>query len=220
MIEMPDQSKTWEYENNFYLSCDKSRLSKVFAQYELFKMISGLPGAVVECGVFKGASLARFAMMRSLFGGDTSRRIIAFDAFGRFPETAFADDIAWRRMFVDTAGEEGVSVGQMREILARKGCGDNVTLVEGDITKTLPQYCAEHPELRVALVNLDTDIHEPAVVVLDHLWPRLVSGGVMILDDYGVVPGETKAVDEYFAGSGMRIRKFDFAATPSFIVKP
>ncbi len=61
MITLPDFQKAFEYENNFYLSCDNTRLSKILAHYELFKMARELPGAIVECGVFKGTSLVRFA---------------------------------------------------------------------------------------------------------------------------------------------------------------
>ena len=63
-MHLPDFSKAFEYENNFYLSCDNTRLSKIIAHYELFKMTMHLPGAIVECGVFKGASLVRFAGFR------------------------------------------------------------------------------------------------------------------------------------------------------------
>jgi hypothetical protein len=75
VIALPDLSLRWEYENNFYLSCDVTRISKILAHYELFKMTNELPGAVVECGVFKGASLVRFAAFRDLLGSPYSRAI-------------------------------------------------------------------------------------------------------------------------------------------------
>ena len=59
MINLPDFSKAFEYENNFYLSCDNSRIAKLLAHYELYKMVVNIPGAIVECGVFKGTSLTR-----------------------------------------------------------------------------------------------------------------------------------------------------------------
>ena len=68
MIELPDFEEAFSYENNFYLSCDITRLSKLLAHYEIFKIARDCPGEIVEGSVFKGASIARFAMMRSLFG--------------------------------------------------------------------------------------------------------------------------------------------------------
>ena len=92
MIPLPDFSKTFDYENNFYLSCDITRISKLLAHYELYKLTSEIPGAIVECGVFKGSSLSRFAMFRELFGNPYSKKIIAFDIFGKFPTTQFSQD--------------------------------------------------------------------------------------------------------------------------------
>lgn len=220
MIALPDLDDPWTHENAFWLSCDVTRLSKVLAHYELFKQVLHLPGAVVECGVFKGASLARFAMMRDLMAATSSRRLVGFDVFGRFPDTAYADDVATRRRFVAAAGEESIGVEQMHEVLDRKGVGANVELVAGDITETVPDYVAAHPELRIALLNLDTDIYEPAVTILEHLWPRIVPGGILVLDDYSTFPGETDATDEYFAGRGLVVERLPWAPTPCFVRKP
>ena len=219
MIKLPDYNKAWEYENNFFLTSAPQRLSKIIAHYELFKMAVELPGSIVECGVFKGCSLIRFAMMRHMFGGDFTKKIIGFDIFGRFPATSFAEDIKVRQNFVNEAGEEGISRDQLTEILKLNALDKNVDLVEGDITKTVPVYVDAHPALKIALLNLDTDIYEPAVTIMKHLYPRIVKGGILILDDYGVFPGETKAVDDYFRDQNVVIRKFPYAMSPSYIVK-
>jgi hypothetical protein len=219
MIDLPDFSKAFEYENNFYLSCDITRFSKFMAHYELFKMAHELPGAIVECGVFKGASLVRFAGFRDLMGNPFSHKIIGFDMFGDFPETGFQEDIEYRERFVRGAGLSSISVEQLNEVLKNKGIDKNVELVAGDITKTVPDYVKKNPHLKISLLNLDTDIYEPAVTILEHLYPRIVKGGVLILDDYGTFPGETKAVDDYFKGTDIKIRKFPFAMTPCYIIK-
>jgi hypothetical protein len=218
-MQLPDFSKAFEYENNFYLSCDNTRLSKIIAHYELFKMTNSLPGAIIECGVFKGASLARFAGFRDLFGNSYSRKIIGFDIFGEFPETTFEEDKRYRQKFVDSAGGLSISVEQLELVLKNKRVAENIELIKGDITKTVPDYLRDNPHLKISLLNLDTDIYEPAVVILESLYPRLVKGGILILDDYGTFPGETKAVDDFFKNDNVEIKKFPFALTPCFIVK-
>jgi hypothetical protein len=169
--------------------------------------------------VFKGASLLRLAMYRDLLSTAAARRICAFDIFGKFPETTFEPDQELRRRFVESAGASSITVEEMQQLLDQKGCGENVQLIAGDITQSVPQYVAEHPELKIALLHLDVDIYEPSKVVMEHLYPRLVRGGVLILDDYGVFPGETKAVDDYFGANGPLVHRFPFAATPCYIVK-
>lgn len=220
MITLPDFERAFDYENDFYLSCDPSRLGKVLAHYELLKKALHVPGAIVECGVFKGTSLARFAMLRHLFGNAASRKIIGFDVFGKFPETNFEADRKPRQKFVEEAGDSSISTEQLLDVLRRKGVEQNVELVEGNILKTVPDYVAKRPALKIAILNLDTDIYEPAVTILEYLFPKIVSGGILILDDYGVFPGETKAVDDFFANRSILIEKFPFCSTPCYIVKP
>jgi hypothetical protein len=73
----------------------------------------------------------------------------------------------------------------------------HVTYVKGRVEDTLP---ANAPE-QVSVLRLDTDWYESTRHELVHLYPRLSSGGVLIIDDYGYWAGARKAVDEYFSGS-------------------
>lgn len=220
MIDLPDFNDPFNYENGFYLTCDSGRIGKFLAHYELFQLSKNIPGAIVECGVFKGASLARFAMFRKLFTLEENKQIVGFDMFGPFPETSFEKDKMHREKFVQSAGLESIGENQLQDVLARKCCGANTRLVAGNICHTVPEFVKSNPDFTISLLNLDTDIYEPAVTILENLYPRLNSGGVLILDDYNVFPGETQAVDEYFSGTGIEIHKYPFATTPCYIIKP
>lgn len=219
MIKLPDFEKVFEYENNFYLSCNIDRIAKLLGHYELYKMIAGFPGSIVECGVFKGASLSRFAIFRSLLGGPYSRKIIGFDTFDKFPVTRYAPDKVVRKKAVKIAGADSISKEQMMSVLSYKGVDKYVELVEGDIKKTVPAYIKAHPELRIALLNLDVDMYEPSVAILKYLYPRVVKGGLLLLDDYASYSAETSAVEEYFKDKDVEIKKLPFCMTPSYIIK-
>jgi hypothetical protein len=219
MIKLPDFEKSFEYENNFYLSCDNTRLSKILAHYEFYKMIKNLPGAIVDCGIFKGTSLVRFAGFRDLFGNAYSHKIIGFDTFDDFPETSFEEDKKFRERFIANAGGKSITMEQLNEVLELKNINQNIELVKGDITETVPEYVENHPYLKIALLNLDTDIYEPAVTILEYLYPKIVKGGILLMDDYGEFPGETKAIDDFFSDKNVTIKKSPFAMTPCYIKK-
>ncbi|MCP4613781.1 MAG: dTDP-6-deoxy-L-hexose 3-O-methyltransferase [Planctomycetes bacterium] len=219
MKDFPDFDKAFDYENGFYLSCDVSRMRKVLSHYELFKMTSGVSGRIVECGVFKGASLARFTMFRELSQKDYSKKIVAFDTFGPYPETNFEADKKRRQDFIESAGTQSISVDQLIKVLEQKGCNRDIELVAGDICQTVPKYLEKTPDLKISLLNLDTDIYEPAVTILECFWPRMAKGGVLILDDYSVFPGETQAVNDYFNDRQIEIQNLSFCRTPCYIVK-
>jgi len=219
MIKLPDFGRAYEYENDFYLSCDKQRIGKLIAHYELFKMSQNIEGEILECGVFKGASLVRFAMFRNLFQSKYEKKIIGFDSFAEFPQTEFEADKKLRDHIVKEAGEQSISTEQLMEVLKNKSCDESVELIAGDITVTLPQYVKLNPDLKISLLNLDTDIYEPSVTILENLYPKLEKGGILILDDYNVFPGETKAVDDYFKGKNVNIMNFSFSNTPCYLIK-
>ena len=156
----------YEAENHFYLRGRPARLAKLLAHYELYRSIAGLPGAIVELGVYKGASLIRFATFRGLLENADSRPIVGFDAFGAFPRdrvTGEADQAFIDRF--ETAGGEGISRAGLEEILAEKGVA-NVDLVEGDVFDTLPAFLSDRPALKVALLHLDLDVYEPTAFAL------------------------------------------------------
>ena len=219
MIDLGDPNKAFEYENKFYFSCESTRMAKWAAHYELFQRVRELPGAFVECGVFKGVSFLRFAMLRSIFGNEMSMKMIGFDVFGQFPDSELADDQKYIDKFVAEAGSQSIAQDQLMQLLQLKGIDKNVDLVKGDICQTVPEYLKKEPSLRISLLNLDVDIYAPSVTILECLWPRIVKGGVLILDDYGKFTGETNAVDEFFKGKDVSIKKFPFAQFPSYIVK-
>ena len=73
--------------------------------------------------------------------------------------------------------------------------------------------------LKVSLINLDINLYAPTKIALEYFWPKLVRGGILMLDDYGLVQGETQAVDEYFADKDVKIEKLPLSLTPFFIVK-
>lgn len=213
-----DTDRAWDYENGYYLTSHITRFAKALAHYELYKMIVDLPGHIVECGVYKGASIIRFATFREILESPFSRKIIGFDAFGKFPGQEDESDSRFIEQFQQEGGD-GISQVELNEALENKSIG-NFELIRGDILETLPSYVAEHPELKIALLHIDVDVYRPSVVILEHLYKRVVKGGVIVFDDYGTVDGETKAVDEFFADkTDSMICKLPISHVPAYFIK-
>jgi hypothetical protein len=120
---------------------------------------------------------------------------------------------------VNAAGSESIGRDQLLEVLQRKGLDRNIELVAGDILQTVPAYVSCHPELRISLLNLDTDTYEPARVILEHLWDRIVPGGILLLDDFATFPGETRAVEEFFGERPRKFLRLPSSLTPTYVVK-
>ncbi len=210
----------FEIENLFYLNAPTSRISKFVTHLDIFRRISQLPGEIIECGVFRGSSFMRWVKFRDLLENTNSRRIIGFDTFGAFPETSLEFEKERRDFFVEeTDGGVSISKRELLTCLEEGGFNNNLELIEGDIKKTLPEYIKAHSYLKIALLHIDVDLYEPTKIILETLFPHIVRGGIIILDDYGAMPGANKAIDGYFVSNSCLIQKIPFSNAISYIVK-
>ncbi len=217
-IKSISHNDIWQSENIYHLKTDISRISKLIYHYEIFKKISGIPGDIVEMGVFKGISLIRFATYRAILENNFSRTIYGFDDFGKFTPQKDKDDKNFIKMWTNAAGY-GISKKELEEILNEKKF-DNIKLIEGDISKTLPKFIRENKHLRISLLHLDFDVYKPTKFALEKLFDKVVKGGLILIDDFAGVAGASRAVDEFLSKNRkLKIEKLSFYRQPSFIIK-
>ncbi len=212
-----DIAQKWDYENGFYLTCETNRIGKLLNQLEIYKEILSLPGEILEFGVYKGNSLVRLLTFRNLLENDYSRKIIGFDVFGKFPEVNSEED----KRFVDRfekAGGYGISKEELEMHLNKKGF-KNYELIQGDIMKTYSEFLSKNQFLKLSMIHIDVDVYQPTKIILENYWDKLVKGGILMLDDYGTVEGETKAVDEFFKDKDIQLLKPPFNNIPTYIIK-
>jgi len=189
---------------------------------------NGIDGAIVECGTWHGGSVMAAAITLARLG-DTDRDLYLFDTFSGMPAPG-AEDVdspydgySIRRFSRLTSRGDGGSHWHnvnpdavRRRIVATGYPAGRIHLVPGMVEATVP---AEAPD-RIALLRLDTDWYASTRHELIHLYPRLVPGGVLIVDDYGHLEGARRAVDEYFADHPPRplLDRIDY--TGRLAVKP
>jgi Macrocin-O-methyltransferase (TylF) len=181
---------------------------RLYAMYKATEYVSraAIPGCIVECGVWRGGSMM-LAALTLLRLGDTERKLILFDTFEGLPKPNQQEDIdiwghsaydEWtRHQRSDTSSDWAcASLDEVRQNMVSTGYPvENLIFVKGMVQETLPQ---NRPNA-VSLLRLDTDWYESTVCELQNLYPVLSNSGVLIVDDYGHLRGQRKAVDEYFA---------------------
>jgi hypothetical protein len=220
-IKLPIFQKMYEYETNYHLTMNEERLSKFLCHFELFKIASKVAGDIVECGVFKGTSLVRFALMRNLLTSQKSSRIIGFDVFSdTYPSTRFKEDKKERSKWIKNAGSSSISKSQLK-LIFKKLKIKNYEFIEGDVLKTVPKYIKKRPEIRISMLNIDIDFNESTYCCLKYLYSKVSIGGVILLDNYGHTNGDTDSVDRFFKeiNTKVKIEKFPFLNRPCFIIK-
>ncbi len=168
-----------------------------------------VPGGFVECGVWKGGSSA--VMGLAIRRARQARDLHLFDSFEGLPEPTAADGEAAKEYSGGRNSGALVSVNQCKAGLDEvKGFLLGLLKLDparthfhvGWFQETLPTTApAIGP---IALLRLDGDWYESTRLCLEHLYPRLSPGGVVILDDYSAWSGCRKATDEYRAAHSIR----------------
>jgi O-methyltransferase len=178
---------------------------KLFALIYAARHISKhqIPGDVVECGVWRGGSM--HAVARALNAeGDTSRDLYLFDTFEGMPPPSEKDirhdGVSAESLMARTSRDRRIwAVASLEDV--REGFTEvpyppeRIHFVEGRVEDTVPEHAPEE----ISLLRLDTDWYESTRHELEHMYPRLVSGGILILDDYGWWQGARRATDEFLA---------------------
>lgn len=174
-----------------------------------------ISGDFVECGVWRGGSVMAMAL-KSKATNNTNRKIWLYDTFQGMTEPSEKDIMIGSKnhaeKLMEEAGPINTTIKSFQDgILAYASREDveiglnetrypeeNFILIQGDVRSTL--ISIKIPE-QIALLRLDTDFYDSTLIALEILWPRLVSGGILILDDYDSWGGAKFAVDEYFEGN-------------------
>lgn len=202
---IPDIDNDATFTKLFRMSRDYSMTGKdaMFALYHSVRYVveSDVPGAIVECGVWRGGSALLAALTLRALGAQ--RPIYLYDTFeGMTAPSARDVDVEGGRAddYIERYGDDGkwcyAGLEEVQAIFSRHGFGVEVVLIKGDVENTLRTNA---PSDSIALLRLDTDWYASTKLEMELLYPKLSVGGVLIIDDYGHWRGSQAAVDEYFS---------------------
>lgn len=150
-----------------------------------------IPGDVMECGVWRGGAgilMAGYLNIHQING----RRVLLADSFEGLPDPTTALDPDLSR---DVHPQLAVSLPDVKRNFEKYGLlGDNVEFLPGWFSEILPIAPVE----RLALLRADGDLYSSTSEILENLYDKVSPGGIVIMDDYGVLPPCAKAVADFF----------------------
>jgi len=159
----------------------------------------GLPGDIVECGVWNGGSAAVMGLARAQHTLSEKNRLVwLFDSFQGLPAPTEKDGKLERKHYFE--GWCRGDVNRVKRIFAKLGVpSDLIKIVPGWFENTLRTA----PVDRVAILHIDADWYESVKLVLDVFYDKVVPGGFVILNDYGAWPGCNQALADFFTEHGI-----------------
>lgn len=188
----------WDWPSVAHSMIGRKRMGNVrlLTERVLFERV---PGDFIETGVWRGGACIYLRAILEAYGVK-SRRIWAADSFAGLPppdEAAYPADVGDK---FHTYEELAVSLEQVKRNFERYGLLDEqVVFLKGWFKDTLP----DAPIGPLAILRMDGDMYESTMDALINLYDRVSPGGFVIVDDYRVVEGCRKAIDEFRAFRGI-----------------
>ena len=205
------------------------KLGLVFDKYHDFTMVNreqyidnlilaertlGLTGDVIECGVWRGGMIAGIA---DVLGAE--KNYFLFDSFEGLPPVKEIDGAAAKEWQANTespyyydncSAEIALATRAMTMASVRFKC------IKGWFEETIPQFGETDS---VSLLRLDGDWYDSTMVCLQHLFPKVVQDGIVVIDDYHTWSGCSRAVHDYLASTQSPARIHQSPAGVAYLVK-
>ena len=152
----------------------------------------GVPGDFLEAGVWRGGAGVLLAAVVAAHDA-RDRRVWLADSFQGVPPPRLVED-AGVDLSADVLPVLSVGEGIVRSLFERYDLdGENIRFIPGWFRESLPHCAVE----RLAVLRVDGDLYESTRDALVHLYPKVVEGGYVIIDDYGILEPCRRAVEEF-----------------------
>lgn len=195
-----------EKERSMGLFIRGSLLARIFAISEIYQRIVDIPGMVLDVGTWRGQTAVVCENLRAIFEPlNFNRRIACFDTFEGYK--GFSDKDKPTTLHHD--GTYALSGGDYADFLSHilvlheksNAMGHNNgkhKVIKGDCRKTIPDFFEKFPNEYVALAFFDVNAYEPTLEAFEHIWARLVPGGVVAFWQLSrdTIPAEARVYSE------------------------
>lgn len=198
-----------------FVFANRIAVTAALSRIELFKMVQDIPGAIIECGVYKGNSLMLYMQLSMILEPYAiNRSIIGFDTFSGFRSIDSAEDPndINETMFSDTDESLIQDMIDANDLVRPVNRIPRCEIIKGDIMETVPAFPASRPDLVVAMLILDTDLYSSTKVALETFLPFMPKGAIVVLDEvaYRNFPGETSALREVLDLNKVELKRLPF----------
>ena len=198
-----------------FVFANRIAVTAALSRIELFKMVQDIPGAIIECGVYKGNSLMLYMQLSMILEPYAiNRSIIGFDTFSGFASIDAEQDPTDinENMFSDTDESIIQDMIDANDLVRPVNRIPRCEIIKGDIMETVPAFPKTRPDLVVAMLILDTDLYSSTKVALETFLPFMPKGAIVVLDEvaYRNFPGETSALREVLDLNKVELKRLPF----------
>lgn len=214
--------------DNFSKYVNRKVISRFLVHNELFKLQLNTQGNIIDCGVHHGGSLMTWAKLSSIYEPvNYHRQIFGFDTFSGFPSIHDKDKGNKYAQIGSFDESKNYDVVDELNSIIRIFDEDRfishinkVSLIKGDVKKTIPNFIENNRYCLISLLYLDFDLYEPTKIALENFLPRMSKGSIIAFDELNNKdwPGETLALLESVNINKFEIKRFSFEPNISYLI--
>ena len=184
--------------------------------YDLYKKCYNLSGHLADVGIWKGASFLFMAKLIKLFETYNNTQAHGFDWFEGL-EPSEEDNVSYSKEY---ASKYACSYEMLMKLIELQKLKEIAIVHKLDLTKELKGFFKNHIHLRFKMVFIDIGIKEVLEKSLESFWPRIVNGGILIMDHYNVEVSsyESEILEKYIGGNFIRQSPFNRQPT-AYVIK-
>jgi hypothetical protein len=189
-----------ETERSLGLFLKSSLLARIFAIQEIYKLILGKPGVILDIGTWRGQTAVLCENLRAIYEPfNLTRRIVAFDTFEGYLGFGANDKptkIHAEGTYKIESSDYDLFLMNLLQLHEKSNVlGNNFgkhLVVKGDTRSTIPNFFTSHPNNFVSLAFLDVNSFETTKSAIQDVWPKLIPGGYLAIWQLtrDVVPAE------------------------------
>lgn len=209
------RNKIKKYSNFYLKNKDYTMIDEktYINNLKIAEKAKNITGDIVECGVWRGGMIAGIAELL----GPKSKYFL-YDSFEGLPDAKEIDGASALDWQSNSEGEHyhdncKAEINFANEAMTKTGV--DFQLIKGWFDDTVPF----HKHEKISLLRLDADWYDSTIVCLKHFFPKVVQGGIVIIDDYYVWDGCTKAVHDYLAEIKSNCRIYQLDNKVAYIIK-
>ncbi|MEK3720384.1 class I SAM-dependent methyltransferase [Paenibacillus sp. FSL H8-0034] len=180
--------------------------------YDLYKKVMNLNGHIADVGTYKGASFLFFSKLIRLFESYATTQVHGFDWFKGMNPSEDDDPLQKDRYIGDFETlSKWIELQQLKDISI---------VHKMDVTQELDGFLQQNRHLRFKIVFIDCGVAGVIEKSLECLWPRLVNGGILIMDHFNceVSPAESILLDKFIGNQFVRQMPFNRQPT-CYVIK-
>lgn len=188
---------------------------KLVTRFELYKKVEHLKGSIIHSGISTEEEFTELSIFKSLV--TNSSDVVAFE---RQSKELFLHEEENSTTLRYKVKRSALEVEKLQLKFAKTGLIEKIQYLSGHIEETIPDFLIDNPELKISYLCIDQNDYESSLTTLQFFYPRLMPGGLLVIENYYKNEEDYRAISDYFRYDDVSISSYSVNKGPHYLLRP